>query len=457
MRHFFLSPAILLAAALAAAPAPAQAADVDAGKTEQVRAKLAALSDAEKAQIAKDAAKIAGNTNLATSERVAAIRSLALLQDPGSVGALKALLSNPALADDARAALQLIPGNDAIAALLEGLAKAKEPRLQAGFIESLGIRRAPEAVRAIKKYTGGPAGEAALRALAIIGTPDAFDALNAAPDSALKRDLLIDIAAKLLECPKCSQSVRPKVFTALRALTRDTADKDAAFSAFLLRFRFQDADPAVAFKSSNPVERRAAGVFLNSSRDVESGKLLEKALADAQGEDLNTILGAFENRNQTSAAPAVRARAEKEKDPVTKGILLNTLGKIGGAQDIVFFAALTQDKELAVSEAAKAALNQVRGKGVTDAFTAIIGDTGAKLDVRKTLIDIIIRRQLRDAVPALVPVLSDSEEDVRIGALKIVERFAIKAQLEQLEKATPTDDVVKGRLAKVIEKLKGGK
>ncbi|MDR1497290.1 MAG: hypothetical protein LBS59_02570 [Puniceicoccales bacterium] len=454
MRHFFFSPAILFAAALVVAPGVAQSADIDPAKTEQVRAKLAGLSDSGRTQLTKSAVKIAGDSSRSNAERVAAIRSLALLQNPSSVAALKALFSNSALADDARAAVQLIPGNDATAALLEGLAKVNDPKLRAGFIESLGVRRAPEAVNAIKAYIGSPVSEAALRAIATIATPDAFSALNAAPASELKSDLIIDVAAKLLECPKCSAKVRSDVLGALRKLSGDTADKDAAFSAYLLRFRFQDADPALALKSPNSLERRAAGVFLNSSRDVESGKLLEKALATAKGEDINTILGAFENRKQVSAAPAVRARAEKEKDPLIKATLIKTLSRIGGANDIAFFSKLTQDSEPLISDAAKSALGQVRGKGVTDAFTNIIRDTRAKVGERSALIDIIIRRQLRDAVPALIPVLSDTEEDIRIGALKVIERYATKAQLKQLEKATPTDKTVRNRLAKVVEKLK---
>jgi hypothetical protein len=454
MRNFLLTPAVLFAAALAFVPAQVRAADVDAGKTEQVRANLAKFSAAEKKQVAEAAAKIAVDANQAPAARVAAIRSLALLQEPASVAVLKGLFADAAVADEARAAIQRIPGPDSVSALLAGLGAAKDPKIQAGFLESLGRLQAKSAVLTIKGFIGGPASEAAQRALASIATPDAFTALLGAPASELKNDLLLDTAAKILVCPKCADVARPAVLAALRDLSKGS-DADAAFSAFLLRFRFQDADTAAALKSSNALERRAASTFLNNSRDVESAAVLEKALASATGADLVAIVGAIANRDQKSAAPALRARADSEKDANVKSELLKALGQIGGANDVAFFASLLADAD--VGDAAKSALGQVRGEGVAQAFTTIVADKSVKTETRKALLDIIRRRDLRDAVVGLLPVLSDSQEDIRIGAIKIIEVFANKTQLPALEATTPTQKDTKERLAAKIEKIKNGK
>ena len=454
MRNFFLTPAVLFAAALAFVPTQVRAVDVDAGKTEQVRANLAKFSADEKKQVAEAASKIAADAAQTPAARVAAIRSLALLQEPSSVAFLKGLFANAALADEARAAIQRIPGPDSVSALLEGLGAAKDPKIQAGFLESLGRLQAKSAVLTIKGFIGGPASEAAQRALASIATPDAFSALLTAPASELKNDLILDAAAKILVCPKCAETARPVVLAALRDLSC-SSDADAAFSALLLRFRFQDADAAAALRSSNAIERRAASTFLNNSRDVESAAVLEKALASATGSDLIAIVGAIANRDQKSAAPALRARATAEKDANVKSELLKALGQIGGGNDVAFFAALLSDND--VGDAAKAALGQVRGEGVAQAFTSIVADKSAKIEIRKALLDIIIRRELRDAVSGLLPVLNDAQEDIRIGAIKVVERFATKAQLSALEAASPTQADTKERLAAKIEKIKAGK
>ncbi|MDR2844697.1 MAG: hypothetical protein LBV28_01235 [Puniceicoccales bacterium] len=454
MRYFLLSPAVLFAAALALAPAPAQAADVDAAKTEQVRAQLAKLSADEKKQVAAAAAKIVADASQPAAARIAAIRSLALLQEPTSVETLKKLFADAAVADEARAAIQRIPGPDSVSALLEGLGATKDPKLQAGFLESLGRLQAKSAVLTIKGFIGGPASEAAQRALASIASPDAFAALLTAPASELRSDLVLDAAAKILVCPNCAKAAGPAVLAALRDLSKGS-DADAAFSALLLRFRFQDADAAAALKSDNAVERRAASTFLNNSRDVESAAVLEKALASAQGNDLIAIVGAIANRDQKSAAPALLAKAKAETNAAVKSELLKALGQIGGADDVEFFSSLLGEGE--IGDAAKAALGQVRGTGVTQAFTKIVADKSVKIETRKALLDIIRRRDLRDAVVGLLPVLNDSEEDIRIGAIKIVEAFANKTQLPALEAAKPTQADTKGRLDAKIEKLKGGK
>jgi hypothetical protein len=458
MRYILLSPAVLLAAALAIAPAPAQAAEaaqaaqVDAAKTEQVRAQLAKFSAADKKQVAEAAAKIAADAALPAAERVGAIRSLGLLQEPSSVAVLKKLFADAAVADEARTAIQRIPGAASVSALLEGLAAAKDAKLQAGFLESLGRLQAKPAVQTINGFLGGPASEAALRALAAIATPDAFTAINSAPASELKNDLLLDVAAKILVCPECSKKAAPAVLAVLKKLSASD-DKDAAFSALLLRFRFQDANAADALKSANPVERRAASTFLNTSRDVESAKVLEKALATTTGADLVAVVGAIANREQKSAAPALRARANAEKDGNVKSILVKTLGQIGGADDVAFFASLLGSDE-AVADAAKEALRQVRGAGVAQAFTGIVADVSAKNSLRLELLRIILRRELREAVPGLIPVLNDAEEDIRIEASKIIGRFASKAQLPLLEAAKVTQPDTKERLAKKIADLK---
>jgi len=455
MRNILSASAILLAAAALAAPLNAAESDgVDAARTEVVRAKLAKFTAADKKAVADAAAKIALDASKPREQRVGAIRTLGLLQSKSALPALKQLFGDAALADDARQALQRIPGSETKSALLAGLAAVNTPKLQAGFLDSLGALRVISAIPTIKEYIGKPApvGEAAQRALAAIGTPDGFRALLAAPDSALKNDLLIDVAAAILECPGCA-SGRPDVLKALKTLSADTTDADAAFSALLLRYRYNDADAAAALRGDNALARRAAAAFLNSSRDVESGKVLVKVLETATGADLNQIIGAVVNRQQADAAPVIRKRVRDNGTAAAdKTELIKALGQIGGAEDVAFFATLLEGD---TAGAAKDALGQVRGKGVTKAFTDLVTNGSTPRASRLELLSIIQRRELRDAVPALLPLLADGEEDIRYGALKIVERLATKAQIPLIEQAgaKATDAAVKTRAEALVKKL----
>ncbi|MDR1816746.1 MAG: hypothetical protein LBR07_00860 [Puniceicoccales bacterium] len=453
MRNILLSPAILLAAAAFLAPLHAAESDgIDAAKTEVVRARLAKFSQQDRLTVAKAAAEIALDASKPAATRIAAVRTLGLLQEKTSLPALKTLFADDAIADDARQAAQRIPGPETKSALLAGLAATNNAKLQAGFIDSLGALRATNAITVIKGYItkDAPVGEAAQRALAAIGTPDGFRALLTAPDSALKKDLLIDVAAAILECPGCAAG-RPEVIKTLKVLSADTGDADVAFSALLLRYRHSDANAAEGLRSANPIERRAAAAFLNSSRDVESGKVLEKALATAEGADLNQVLGAIVNRHQVSAAPVIRQRAGSA-NAGDKAELIKALGQIGGAGDVAFFASLLGSD---ADEPARSALAQVRGKGVTKAFTDLITATGTEKKLRRDLLAIVQRRELRDAVPALLPLLASEDEDLRYDALKITERLGTKAQIPQIEAAAAksSDAGVKNRIKNLVAKL----
>ncbi|MDR0536050.1 MAG: hypothetical protein LBG65_06875 [Puniceicoccales bacterium] len=456
MRHTLLPAALLFAAALTFAPAGVQAADVDAVRTEQVRARLAKLSTAEKQQLAEAAAKIAADKSAALNVRVGAIRSIGLLQEASSVAFLRTLFTDAAVADEARAAIQRIPGPDSVSALIAGLALVKDPVLVSGFLEGLGSLRAASAVLTIKGFIGAPApaSEAAQRALAAIATPDAFEALKGAPESDLKRDLLLDAAAKILVCPKCDAATRANVLATLRAISSGQ-DKEAAFSAHLLRLRFQDADAATALNSASVEERRAATVFLQNSRDTESAKVLVASLEKASGDDLVSIAGAIAAQGLKNAVPAIKARVAKEDSTFVKGQLIKTLGQVGGAGDVAYLAGLLKAKD-PVADAAKAALMGIRGQGVTDAFVALISDVNITRDNRLELLKIVRSRELRDAVPGLLSLLTDPEEDIRFGVLKIVDAFAIKAQLPLLKAAKTTPDTAE-RLASKIKKLEESK
>ncbi|MDR2844662.1 MAG: hypothetical protein LBV28_01055 [Puniceicoccales bacterium] len=460
MRITLLSSTFLLAGAMAIAPLHAQDAEsVNAGKPEQVRAVLAKLTPAQKQQATQDAVKILSDTATPAADRVAAARSLALLQSPDSIPALRALLNDATLSDEARGALQRIASPAAASALLSGLRDATDAKIQIGIIESLGILREDAAIPVFKGFLKNETlADAALRALDAIGSADAFrtvrDATVPAAQKELQSDILLDIAEKLLNSAK-SGANRSEIFDVLKKISSDKTDADASRTAWLLRFRFLEADAAVALKSTDANELFAASAFFNSSRDVESGKVLEKALPNADGALAVKIAAALASRQQTSAAPVLRARIAKEQNLEIKAELLQVLGSIGGADDVPLFTQLVL-ADSPIGSAANTALRQVRGVGVNKAFTDQIADTKTPKDARIALIEITVRRPLPQTAAGLIPVLADADQDVRFEALKAVERHATKAELDALKAVRaklPATDDNNARLDKLINKL----
>ncbi|MDR2862741.1 MAG: HEAT repeat domain-containing protein [Puniceicoccales bacterium] len=455
------SSILVFAGAIAFAPLQAQEASIDASKTEQVRAKLAKLTPEQKQATVLAAIKILEDGQKTAAEKVGAIRSLELLQSPDSVSALSKLLGDATLADEARAALQRIPSAAVPAALLGALRTTTDAKLQAGFLESLGRLREKSAVPVIadllKSSKDVRVLEASVRALGSIGSAEAFAVLkNASLSPAqveLQKDVLLDIAEKLLSSSKSGADIA-SIKEVLENFSKDSADTDIRFSSWLLRIRYSLTDAGAALTSGDKVVRSAALAFLSSAQDTESSKTLITLIGTVKGADAKAVLGAIANRHLSAAAPALRSRIGSESDADTKAEFIKTLGQIGSAADVAFFAALLKEKG-DFADAANEALKQVRGEGVPAAFVALITNASSGSEVRKELLGISYRRPLPQVTEGILPVLNDPDGDVRIEALKAVERLSSKANLPALEKVNATDKDVASRLQKLIKKLRG--
>lgn len=107
-------------------------------------------------------------------DKSVACHRLSYVAGPKSVAPLAALLTHEHLATYARSPLEAIEDPSASKALLDALPKLKGLQL-AGAVNSLGVRRAKEAVPALQKLTADPASGVqaeAIAALGMIGTPE---------------------------------------------------------------------------------------------------------------------------------------------------------------------------------------------------------------------------------------------------------------------------------------------
>ena len=97
-----------------------------------------------------------------------ACQRLAIVGDESAVPALASLLSDPRLSHYARTALEPLPGSAADRALREALGRLDGASL-VGVINSIGVRRDPEALDALAALRNGDDAEVAKAASSAIG------------------------------------------------------------------------------------------------------------------------------------------------------------------------------------------------------------------------------------------------------------------------------------------------
>ena len=158
---------------------PAQARDPLYEFTNFLRAALNSKSELPQIE-ARLLLMLAPDSKTSTAGKEFVCRQLSLIGTDASVPALARLLNDPTMAEMARYSLARIPGPAAGAALRKSLP-------QPGVIKALGERRDAQAVPALKNLLGSSDAatfDAALDALAQIGTSDALAAIQAALSAA---------------------------------------------------------------------------------------------------------------------------------------------------------------------------------------------------------------------------------------------------------------------------------
>ncbi|MGB8852887.1 MAG: HEAT repeat domain-containing protein, partial [Pirellulales bacterium] len=134
------------------------------------------------------------------------------------------------------------------------------------------------------------------------------------------------------------------------------------------------------------------------------------ALPPARQSELAAALG---DRGDKAAVPGVTAVLVATQDPAVRAAALHALGSIGGGVEVPL---LVKSLEAADPErsAARRALTVLRG---TDAAKAIIDAVGiAPPGVRPTLVEILVGRRERSAVPAFLKLVGDADAGVRMAA-----------------------------------------
>ena len=408
--RFFASTiagAVMMALALATGSSRLTAADAASSKDKE-RESIAVLQSASSAP----------------ADKAIACKRLAVYGGKDAVPALAPLLLNPELASWARIALEAIPDPAASAALRDAMGKL-EGRLLVGVINSLGVRRDPEATPALVarlKDTDASVAEAAAVALGHIGGEPAAQALlNTLGDSRIGVR-----SAAAQGCALCAEAdlgagksaAAVKLYDAVRQAELPKQRIIEATRGAILA-RGADGLPLL-LEQLRATDKGMFGVGLRVARElpgVEVTKALAAELDQAKGERQSLLLLALADRHDDAVLPAV-VKAAGTGSPSLRVTAVQVLEHLGNVScvPVLLSAAVEDIPELA--RAAKIVLARLAGSDVDADLLARLSQASGKQ--RQVLIELAGQRHIAAALPTIVASVADADPGVRAAAVEAI-------------------------------------
>jgi HEAT repeat protein len=350
-------------------------------------------------------------------------RQLAIIGSASAVPALVRLLADEVLCEPARGALQVIPGPEAEAALLQALS-TENGSLRIGIIASLGARRAKAAIdplTALLNDAQSEIADAAANALGAIGGADAARVLKRGlnlADSPLRAR--ISRAAVACADGLVKDGNREEAGALYEALYKNGEPDAARVAAFLGMVRTNPDDGLdlllTNLKGSDPALQAAA---LRLVREVQ-GPPITAAVCGVFGDlappQQALLLRALADRR----APRGIAAAEpglKSPDVEVRIAALQLVAVLGNEEFLDKLAELAATTTGAEQAAAREALARLPGREVDDRIAAQISTTKPS-NMRAELARSLGRRGARNQVPQLLSAAKASDAVVRIAAIQ---------------------------------------
>jgi HEAT repeat protein len=416
-----------LSLVLAATPARAAAADPQNAPATQERALISLLQ-----------------SNTPPAEKAIACKQLAIYGTQDAVPVLAALLSDPQLASWARIALEAIPDPAADAALRGAMGKL-QGNLLIGVINSIGVRRDPQAVSGLVKKLKAPdtgVASAAAVALGRIGGAKAAKALTqalaAAPEAARSAvaEGAILCAERFIAQGIPAEAV--KLYDTVRAANVPKQRQlEAIRGAILAR---QSAGLPLLLEQLRSPDKALFGIGLRIARELPGREVTEALAAELRQCDLERqpfLLLALADRSDAAVMPALLEAANN--GPLKLRLTaVGALDRLGNAASVPVLLNAAADDNAELAQAAMSALARLPGNEVdTDLLDRLPVATNKNCQV---LITLAGQRHIDRALPIILHSTGDSDAGVRsaaVQAIGILGSDAQAADLVQLLQATP--------------------
>ena len=382
------------------------------------------------------------------AEKAITCKKLAIYGSKNAVEVLAPLLLDKDLASWSRIALEVIPDPSASEALRAAIPKL-QGRLLVGVINSIGVRRDPQAVSDLSGklkdgdlaivsataealgHIGGSAAAKALEAALVSSESDARSAV--AYGCVLCAESLLangqaDAAASLCDRVRSSDVPKQRIVEATRGAI--LARKSGGIPLLLEQLRSPDF---ALFGIGVRTARELPGRDVTQAIATE----LDRANADRQG----SLLLALADRTDAAVLPKVLQVAESGSKPLRK----TALGLLDGYRDlacvpVLLNASAETDPDLA--RIAKSSLARLGGKEVDADLLARL--RLASGPTRQVLIELAGQRRIDGAVPVLVRSMEDPDAKIRRAAVESVGLLGTEQQaasvIRLLSSAQSADD-----------------
>lgn len=314
-------------------------------------------------------------------------RQLFTIGTARSVPQLEALLTDPSLSHIARFALGRNESPAAVEALRRALGKTSGP-IQAGILNTLGLRRYEPARPDIEKLLGSEdpvVAKAAAAALGEIGGAEAVQTLEDARAKAseeVRRSIdaaLLVSAGRFLAAGQAAAAV--KVY---EDLYRPEESRNVRIAALrgLAQAEQEKALPrlAEAIRGSDPGLRAAALSFSAAAKGPESTKFVASLLASMPPDGQELVLETLGERGDGTAMPEVIASAQSGNAGV-RAAACAALGTVGDASVVTLLARAAASGSDAEQLAARASLVQLKGGDVDGTLVRLTSGSEPKVAV----------------------------------------------------------------------------
>ncbi len=360
-------------------------------------------------------------------EKARACEQLAIVGTNKAVPVLAALLGDESLGDYARLAMEPIADPSVDDALRKAMGTLRGRRL-AGVINSIGVRRDPEAVSALSKLARDPGSGVATEALAALGqiaTDDAVETIRkvlAAGPAELRpaaADACLISAQRLSAQDKHKQAM--ELYDAVRkadvpghlhsAATYGAIRIPGAAGLSLLIEQLKTTDPMM-------VE-----VALRAARQLPGPAVTRTLVAELPGLHPMVqvlLIKALLDRNDPAVRSGIQALAASD-NPHIRAESLRALGKIGDASSVSVLLKAAR----AGSPEADIALSSLRILDSEGADPVIIaGMKAANGKLRADLIGILTDRRCTAATGALLAEAAGKDKSIAAAAFKALATLA---------------------------------
>jgi HEAT repeat protein len=330
-------------------------------------------------------------------------------------------LADPQLASWARIALEAIPDPAADAALRDAL-KRLDGLLLVGAINSLGVRRDTQSVPALAERLSSDDAEVAVAAALALGRIGTTAAAEQLEPQLLHADPAVRSAAAE-GCVRCAEQLAKA-----GSVDRAVQLADAARAADVPRPRKLEATrAAIVLRASAGVplleeqlraaDRHFFALGLTTARELPGQEVTESIAAlvgQLPPERQALVMLVLADRHDPAALPAVLQAARSGEIPVRLAAI-EALAQLGDAQSVAVLLEIAQDRDAELVRAALDALVALPGPEIDAQIMSRLEAAPGQL--RRQLIELVGRRRITAAVPALIAALQDSDAAVRLQAV----------------------------------------